>query len=438
MNRQITVSGTATSEGFLARSVNGNFLTCQGYDSPTGVATIANTDSTTVNRVFAMINGAGVIDTTTAANCYNGAAGTSGNPRSSVSINGGSFWMGGTGTAGTGGPWYAILGGAANQTAATPNNTRVVRIFGGQLYLSSGSGTSIGVNTVGAGTPFGPGETTTRIIDTSLTGTGTASPYEFHFADARTCYIADDRLAANGGGIQKWTEAGGVWTLAYTLNDSGAVGGIRGLTGTVIGGNNVLFCTSGGSTLYRVEDTGVASTFTALATAPLNTAFRGVAITPGTAAPIQVHHTPPAILAPGAPISGTSLLLDASDDQRWVTRPGVVLTSTQDPIGIELTGTLPGNNPSVLGVSIEGQASAPGIRQRIQIRNYSGAGYDILDPGTNLTANSDTTIAMPFNPVNHIGPGNEVKVKLSYRATAPILVYPWVVRLDHFFWSYLP
>jgi hypothetical protein len=35
------------------------------------------------------------------------------------------------------------------------------------------------------------------------------------FKDANTLYIADDGSAASGGGIQKWTQSGGTWSLAY-------------------------------------------------------------------------------------------------------------------------------------------------------------------------------------------------------------------------------
>lgn len=92
-NRRMTNSGSATSEGFLARSVDGQYLTLAGYDAAVGTATIATSSSATYNRVVARVDAAGNIDTTTAVDMYN-----AGNIRSATSTNGTDFWTSGTST----------------------------------------------------------------------------------------------------------------------------------------------------------------------------------------------------------------------------------------------------------------------------------------------------------------------------------------------------
>jgi hypothetical protein len=116
---------------------------------------------------------------------------------------------------------------------------------------------------------------------TPLLPASNRSTYGFWFKDASTLYVADDGGAANGGGIQKWTESGGTWSLEYTLLNTGTTTtGTRGLAGTIDDGDNaVLFATTtqtSNNNLIRVVDTGAASTATTLASAGVNAVFRGV------------------------------------------------------------------------------------------------------------------------------------------------------------------
>jgi hypothetical protein len=272
-NQPFSIAGTPTSEGFLTLSANGQYLTVAGYAVSPGTPAVASTASTAVPRAVARIavsNGA--VDTTTSFP-GTGEAYTGGNPRSAVSNDGTSFWMSGS----VQGIRYATLGATTSTlVSSTVTNTRVANIFNNQLYVSSGSGAFVGVNAVGTGLPTGSGETTAISVSTAGTGTGTASPYDFWFKDANTLYVADDRSLANGGGIQKWAfdTMASTWSLQYTLSVGS---GARGLAATVDDSNNaVLYATTFGNTLATVTDTGASSVFSVLATAPTNTAFRGV------------------------------------------------------------------------------------------------------------------------------------------------------------------
>jgi hypothetical protein len=131
--------------------------------------------------------------------------------------------------------------------------------------------------------PIATGQTTTL-----LPGFPTAagpSPYDFWMADPNTLYVADDRAVASGGGIQKWTQSGGIWSLAYTLNNTSFGAGInaRGVVGRIVAGVLTLYVITGeasGQTtrLAKVIDLGAnsLSQFTVLATSPANTSFRGL------------------------------------------------------------------------------------------------------------------------------------------------------------------
>lgn len=271
MPNPFVLGGSASAEGFLKLSTDGNYLTMFGYNAAVGSAAPSGTTGAVDPRVVARIDRAGNINTTTALTDPTGSA------RSAISTDGTSIWT----TTSSSGSRYATLGGTTS-VGLIGGNLRVANIYNGQLYVSTAAAGVLGVATIGTGLP-----TTTSQIMTELPGmptTGTHSSYDFFFKDANTLYVADDGTAANSGGIQKWTLSAGTWSLSYTLLNTGtATTGCRGLTGMVDGSGNVeLFATtsalSTANTLIEVIDTGVnTSTFTTLATAPTGDAFRGVA-----------------------------------------------------------------------------------------------------------------------------------------------------------------
>jgi hypothetical protein len=208
---------------------------------------------------------------------------TAGNVRGAVSTDGTVLWLSTSGLGVNFVPRGASLG---TEILTSPGNVRALGIFQGQLYGTSGSGTFTNVFTIGTGIPTMSGQTSTSLPGFPTTG---ASPYSFvafdldaNVAGIDTIYVADDRAIASGGGLQKWTNDGFTWTLAYTLT-SGLTTGLRGLTGVTDAGGPILYATTtaaAGNQLVQVVDTGSSSSFTTIATAPTNTAFRGVAFAP--------------------------------------------------------------------------------------------------------------------------------------------------------------
>ena len=283
-NRALTVRGSSTSTGHMTRSMDTRYLTLGGYDTAPGTPAVNTTTAALVNRVIARVDANGVVDSSTAlVDAYN-----QDDVRNVVSVDGSAYWI--SGPSGnpntTGGVRYALYGAInSEQLSSTPTNTRVVNIFSDQLYVTSASGSFQGVASVGTGLPTTLGQITT-LLPGFPTSTGPSS-YDFYFADANTLYVADDR-ALPAGGVQKWTydSVSATWTLAYTLN-TGLTAGCRGLTGVTTRAGTTLYATSAdtpsataGNFLVVVNDTGAASSFTTIATAPGNTVYRGVDFVP--------------------------------------------------------------------------------------------------------------------------------------------------------------
>src|SRR5205085_4241165 len=100
---RLVCSGTATSEGWLTRSADGQYVVFPGYDAAVGTASIATSTSATVPRVIGRVAANGTLDTSTALT----DAISGGNPRGAASTNGTDLWI--SGTSSGGGIRYATL-----------------------------------------------------------------------------------------------------------------------------------------------------------------------------------------------------------------------------------------------------------------------------------------------------------------------------------------
>ena len=291
-NKRVTASGSATSEGFFTRSANGLYLIAEGYDADTATAAIGKTLAGTVNRVAATIDVNANINSSNVSPSFS----SGNNFRSIASVDGNSFYLGG-GATGIG--YMPVQTGgvdSAIQLSTTVTNVRCIEIFGGQLYISSASGTPpIRIATVGTGLPTTKGQTMTDLPGVTVIK---SSPYQFFIATlpaGQVLYIADD-----SAGIRKYSLVSGNWvandSLKITAANSGA--GFRGITGVVNGNNVGLYVTyagSGVSGIYGIADsTGFNKSIlqaiaVPLATAGTNTAFRGIALAPvATPVPLQL------------------------------------------------------------------------------------------------------------------------------------------------------
>jgi hypothetical protein len=288
---QLTMSGTAGSEGALSLSGNGQYAILAGYGADAGTTGVVGTTSATVNRIVGRINASGVADTSTRLN----AAFSTNNVRGACSTDGTSLWATGAG-GGTNGVHFITLGTTGGlQILTTAFATRTCQVVGGQLYGSSNSNPNANVFAVGTGAPDTAGQAVTSFP--GMPTTGSASPYAFVLFDRNagvagmdTLYVADDRAVAGGGGIQKWTFDGVTWTLQATFADGlagGTAAAVRGLTGMVTGNDVTLIATtadvgSANKIIMYVDVNGASTnpTVTVLGTAGANTVFRGLSLAP--------------------------------------------------------------------------------------------------------------------------------------------------------------
>jgi hypothetical protein len=280
---RLTASGSSTTDGGLTLSPNSQYLALGGYDAAVGTPSVVSTTSATVNRVAAVVDSAGVVDTSTKLTAYSGS-----NIRGAVTSDGTNIWTGGSGTSTDGGVRYAtkgMFGSSGTGVETSASNVRLPSIVDGQLYVSSGSGAFVGVNTVGSGTPTGAGNTMTNIA--SIPG----GCFGYALLDRDPGVAGPDTLYAadQAQGINKFSFNGSTWTAK-----GGVSGNFTGITGSVVGSNAVLYATSGsgaGNGIVSLTDTAAFNASMSAAPAPLvpgtpNTVLRGLAFAP-TPAPVS-------------------------------------------------------------------------------------------------------------------------------------------------------
>ena len=294
---QMTDSGSATSNGNL-NSYNG-LVAVTGYNSPAGTASVASSNT----KVTSVLDNTGAVVNRITYPTTGTIPFTGNNLRSAIATSSTTFYASGTASGTTGGVWYSD-GASFTQVSSTatgqPTNMRNVEIYNGQLFASSSATTGYGIWSIGTGLPTSAGSTSTLAINMAGIGTGTASPSGFVMFDTNkdslldTAFIADDRTSA-GGGLQKWTFNGTAWVNSYSLRFDAAAGnlsatastgfvGIRGLTGGYddTTGAFSLFATTteaSNNRIVSVVDAGTTpTTYTALASAGTNLAFRGIDI----------------------------------------------------------------------------------------------------------------------------------------------------------------
>ena len=270
--------GSANAEGFLTLSADGQYLSLAGYNTPVGTASPSGTAAGTARTIGRIAVNSGAIDTSTGITDIGGSA------RGAFSTNGTDVFY----AASTGGYRATTNGtsGASTQLVTTPTNNRVIRAFAGQLYGSTGSGTTR-IGTIGTGTSTASGQTFTALP--GISSTNVVSGYGFYLADLSasvagldTLYIADD--SATLGGVQKYSLVAGTWTSNGTIGIAAA--GYRGLDAAVTASGVQLYAVRGGNEIVSLLDTAgynaafSTSTFTSVATAPTNTGFRGIAYVP--------------------------------------------------------------------------------------------------------------------------------------------------------------
>lgn len=321
-NASLVVQGSATTEGYVTRSGDGAFLAVAGYAGSVGAtsSTLSGASASSTNRVAALIDANGNIDTTTRLSSGSGAI------RSAVTQDGNRFWFTGANDGVHTVPFGNAAGSASTIVNSAGTNLRVGGIFGSQLYFSTASGTpGIGFWKVGNGLPTTSGNAVTQIIGTTNSHT---SAFILLDLDAGVAGV-DTAYVTIGSSIAKYKSNGSTWTAAGSIATSASA---LGVTALVNGSSVTVFATTVANVL-RATDTAsgtLSGSFSTLATAGSGQAFRGVVEAPQGGGSTTSNPTGSGTATPNTVNIGEQTLLR------------VVVTPGSDPVstGITVTGNL--------------------------------------------------------------------------------------------------
>jgi len=275
---RLTASGTATSEGKLSVSPNGEYIALIGYDAAENTLNVKST----VNRTVAVITRSnGNVDLSTTGPLA--GTGADDNARSAAVDNtGNNIWIAShDSSTAERGIYYLSLGQTSPGAQLANPNSRGVRILGSQLYEWGSASGNYGVFEVGSGLPTSGPVSLTGLP--GINGDSTLNTYGFFMADLDDSVPGYDTLwmARDTTGVSKYSLVGGTWTLNNTI-DPGAVYHIDGIPQS---GGILLAIVEGsaaGNRVMTLLDTGgynqpMSGSFSTLASAGTYEAFRGVA-----------------------------------------------------------------------------------------------------------------------------------------------------------------
>jgi hypothetical protein len=258
-----SVTGTT-----MSRSADGRFLVVAGYNTEVGYGTTLNTASAT-----AVPRGIGFIDTNGQYTLALASTDTTFNAtfwRSAVADGTNNFW----GSARGPGTYYFGFDQSAALIQNTFANIRSMGLFNGSIYCVSAVAGNSGVLKL-------DGMPTTGSAPTSLLFAGTTGFSDLDVSPGGTLiYVADDRVATGGGGIQRWEYDGSNWNKIYTITNELA-NGARYITANFNSGNPVIYVATkeiaeDNNRLVKIVDTGAESTGVTMAYAGVNQNFRGL------------------------------------------------------------------------------------------------------------------------------------------------------------------
>jgi len=267
----LTATGNATTEGIMSFSQDASTVIFTGYRANVGTANPSGAAPGTVNRVIGTFNPAtGLFDTSVALTDATGTI------RSATSTDGSSLFYVGT-SAGV--RYVGAPGPASSSVVIDSRNSRQALLDGNTLFASNGS-TAIANKVQHYGTlPTGSTSPTAVVTLTTADAVNGIALFDLSASvpGADTLYL----LSTVENRLRKYTFDGTAWSDSGSLLlASTSATASQDLNGYVLGSEVKLFLTSPSTLSGFTDSTGyggtLAGSFSALASAAANTAFRGV------------------------------------------------------------------------------------------------------------------------------------------------------------------
>jgi len=137
----------------------------------------------------------------------------------------------------------------------------------------------------------------------------------------------------------------------------------------------------------------------------------------------------------GLVVAGGLASIGESDDIKLRIRPGIVFSSLQSRILIQVDGTSPNLNPGMLSLFIEsGTSGGDAIEQMVRMYDFDANAYETIELRMMSIADKTVRLNVTDDPGRFVGPSGQVRAIMGYRALGPVFVNPWELYVDRVRW----
>ena len=137
----------------------------------------------------------------------------------------------------------------------------------------------------------------------------------------------------------------------------------------------------------------------------------------------------------GRVIAGGLPSLEESDNNYLELGPGPVLNTSQDPVDMTLEATLPRNPNIDLRFLLESHVSSPNIAVKLQLYNFTLSRWVSFEFREAMTQDERMYVVPHTSWTDYAAPNTRrVLAHVTWRATGPVLGYPWRVSIDQARW----
>lgn len=138
----------------------------------------------------------------------------------------------------------------------------------------------------------------------------------------------------------------------------------------------------------------------------------------------------------GLVLAGGLPELLASDNQYLVMRPGIVFSTAEAPIQVQLDGTSANRTATNVKFTLEAGVNQGNIGQMIDLWNWNTNAYEQVDTRAASTLDSTVVVDITTNPQRFVNSTTgAVRAKVSFKSTGPVFSYPWQARMDYVKWD---
>jgi hypothetical protein len=128
--------------------------------------------------------------------------------------------------------------------------------------------------------------------------------------------------------------------------------------------------------------------------------------------------------------------LAASDDSRLVVQAGITLDTSEPPVWLTIDGTSTTATPLGLVFTLEAGANTSGLTQKIALYNYVTNQFEEIDSRNVTTSDSVAEVMITGDPSRFVNQATlAMKARLTWKASGPVLLWPFQVGIDQAVWK---